>query len=69
MRPGPISHSNLYSYGQHLRSNLIEHHDFEVVPLDLWRHFVAWYSLAPNSATNSMREVLDDRDKNLIVNL
>lgn len=69
LRPGPISQSNLYSNGQHLRSNLIEHHDFEVVSLDLWRHLVAWYSLAPNSAIITRPAVLDKRSKKLKADL
>jgi hypothetical protein len=44
-RPGPIENKHLLTKGNCLKlvPNLIEHHDFEAVCPEVWRHLYAWY--------------------------
>ena len=41
--PGPISLVNLYESGGRLKNNLMEHHDYEVLPSDAWDYLVYCY--------------------------
>jgi len=48
LRPGPISNLSLkYKIGNEfvLRKDMIEHHDYEVIPSELWHQLVQWYGM------------------------
>ena len=44
-RPGPIENACLLQAENSmlLKANLIEHHDFEALPAEVWRFALAWY--------------------------
>ena len=46
--PGPISLINLYESEGRLKSNLLEHHDYEVLPSDVWKYLVECYGRDDN---------------------
>ena len=48
-RPDIIENDNLLemdklSYRNQIKKTLVEHFDYEVVPLSVWQHLYSWYS-------------------------
>ena len=50
-RPGKIDLTHLYAHGNshELADNLMQHHDYDVVSVELWRYLVSWYGLKDNT--------------------
>lgn len=44
--PGPIINAPLLrgSAGDFLKSSLVEHHDYEAIPEEVWVYIVRWYN-------------------------
>jgi hypothetical protein len=76
-RPGKINLSHLFAFNKEtgrlstntLAGNLMQHHDYEVISLELWRYLVAWYGIKDSQKGIFRPMERDGRTGKLVIDL